>query len=49
MNKASCGHAEYAEGHCAHMECRNYINKCPVHSISNRPGICTLDKIGEGD
>jgi hypothetical protein len=24
---APCGHVDYLEGHCAEMECPNYINK----------------------
>lgn len=31
--RASCGHFEWANGHCAEMSCPNYVNKCDTHGI----------------
>lgn len=31
--KPTCKHGVYRDGHCAIMACRNYVNKCPNHSI----------------
>lgn len=38
----SCGHEEWAFGHCAHMFCPRYIESCPVHAIAQTGTECNL-------
>jgi hypothetical protein len=33
-----CLHKKFAYNHCGEMGCRNYVNKCPLHSV---PGSST--------
>jgi|SRR5450755_159644 len=37
-----CGHAEYANGHCAEMSCIRYVSKCPSHDIIRSGQICSV-------
>jgi len=42
--KLSCGHAEYANGHCANMGCVRYVSRCPKHAIARTGSNCNLFK-----
>lgn len=41
--RVSCGHYEWHDGHCATMQCPNYINKCDKHGVG---GFLGYDKGG---
>lgn len=41
-----CKHLEYKDGHCAEMECKGYVNKCPKHGIDgNEQARCSLVRV----
>jgi len=35
-----CGHANYQDEHCAHMQCWNYASKCGLHGITKTSNTC---------
>ena len=37
-----CGHREHSDGHCAVMDCRRYVSKCPVHAVAQTGTECNL-------
>lgn len=37
-----CGNSEWNYGHCANMECWNYISKCPLHARAQTGNTCNL-------
>ena len=38
-----CLHPKIAYNHCGEMLCRNYKEKCPLHSVDGSPGaVCNL-------
>jgi hypothetical protein len=38
-------HQPHYHGHCAEMLCRNYVNKCPLHSITgSTTATCNLER-----
>jgi len=40
-----CLHKKFAYNHCGEMECRNYVNKCPAHSLTSTAGaVCNLTR-----
>lgn len=38
-------HGFKSKGHCSEMECPNYINKCPKHSIPSTGERCSREKV----
>jgi len=40
-----CLHSKRAYNHCARVECRNSLGKCPLHAIDGSPGaVCNLTR-----
>lgn len=44
-----CGHANYMDDHCAHMQCWNYASKCPRHSYMQTGIRCNRQRDTEPD
>jgi len=43
MINLGCTHRKYAYNHCGDMLCRNYKEKCPLHSITgSSTAVCNL-------
>jgi hypothetical protein len=43
MINLGCLHKKFAYNHCGEMSCRNYVNKCPLHSLTgSSTAVCNL-------
>jgi len=45
MINLGCTHVKFAYNHCGEMLCRNYVNKCPRHSLTgSTTAVCNLER-----